>query len=155
MKLLTLKAIKRGIVFFWALWLSVVVVTNILNVLKAVGVLPASFAFSSGNWEWIQQTMQPLGVPVALQAVLFAGAIVWEALAAILFWRAFATYRGRTLAQEPALIAASGVNLALWAAFQVLDEVLVAFQPEAVHRAIFTNQLITLVLLYVLPAEEM
>ena len=154
MNLLTLKAIKRGVIFFWAAWLSVVVATNIFNALKVLGVLPASFVFSSGNWEWIQQTMNPLGIPTAIQAVAFAGVIVWEALAAILYWRAFATYRGRPLVKEPALIAASAVNLALWAAFQVLDEVVLAFQPESVHRVLFANQLITLAVLYLLPADE-
>ena len=43
------------------------------------------------------------------------------------------------------------VNLALWAAFQVLDEVFLAYQPEQVHRAIFLNQIATIVLLAVLP----
>lgn len=34
---------------------------------------------------------------------------------------------------------ACGVNLALWAAFQVLDEVFLASQPEGVHRVIFVS----------------
>ena len=54
--------IKRGLLLFWALWYSVVVTTNVLNALQALGILPASFKFVSGNWEWINQTMNPLGV---------------------------------------------------------------------------------------------
>jgi len=86
-----------------------------------------------------------------LQAVFFASAITWEALAAVLFWRAVIAYRGRSLGQERAALAACAVNLALWAAFQVLDEVFLAYQPEQVHRAIFLNQIATIVLLVVLP----
>ena len=85
---------------------------------------------------------------------MFAGVIVWEGLAAILFWRAFAGYRNRPLIQERMVLVACGVNLALWAAFQVLDEVFLAYQPEGVHRVIFGNQILTLLMLYLLPTQE-
>jgi len=151
----TLSVIKRLALLFWAAWLSVVATTNVLNGLQALGTLPESFKFVSGNWPWIQQVMDPLGVPRGLQAVLFAGVIAWEALAAMLFWWAVATYRGGPLAHEKATVYACGVNLALWAAFQVLDEVFMAYQPEGVHRVIFVSQIVTLLLLHLLtdPAQ--
>jgi hypothetical protein len=149
-----LAIIKRLILFFWAAWLSVVAVTNVLDVLRSFGALPESFRFASGNWHWINQTMDPLGVPHWLQACLFAGAIAWETVAALLFWRAVAVYRGRPLAEETATLLACGVNLALWAAFQVLDEVFLAYQPEGTHRAIFVSQIATLVLLYFPPPQS-
>jgi hypothetical protein len=98
---------------FWAAWLGVVVATNVLDALKAVGVLRPEFHFASGNWGWMNQTMDPLGVPRALQAVMFAGAVGREAIAAVLFWRAAKRYRGRPLVEEPAAVVACGVNLAL------------------------------------------
>jgi hypothetical protein len=143
--------LKRGLLLFWTLWLTVVVTTNVLDALQALGILPEWFKFVSGNWQWINQTMDPLGVPRAFQAFLFAGVIVWEALAAILFWLAFTSYRNRPLVQETATIWACAINLALWAAFQVLDEVFLAYQPEGVHRAIFGSQILTLLMLYLLP----
>jgi hypothetical protein len=143
----TLSLLKRITLLFWAAWLSVVVTTNVLDALRALGALPESFKFVSGNWQWINQVMDPVGVPRGLQAVLFAGAIAWEALGAMLFWWAVVSYRGRPLVQEKAAIAACCVNLALWAAFQVLDEVFLAYQPEAVHRVIFVSQIATLLLL--------
>jgi hypothetical protein len=42
---------------------------------------------------------------------------------------------------------ACGVNLGLWAAFQVLDEVLLAYPPEEVHRLSFVSRVATLPLL--------
>jgi len=144
----------RITLLFWAAWLSVVVVTNVLNVLVAVGALPQAFVFTSGNWQWINQVMDPLAVPRWLQAVFFASAITWEALAAVLFWRAVVAYRGWPLRQERAALAACAVNLTLWAAFQVLDEVFLAYQPEQVHRAIFLNQIATIIMLAVLPTMK-
>jgi hypothetical protein len=148
---ITLTRIKRGTLLFWAAWLSVVTTTNVLDALKALGALPGSFRFVSGNWSWINQTMDPLGVPREWQAALFAGAIAWQALGAALFWRAFASYRGWPLAREKPTVRACGVNLGLWAAFQVLDEVFLAYPPEGVHRTIFIGQVATLLLLRLPP----
>jgi hypothetical protein len=60
---ITLLGIKRAILLFWATWLSVVVTTNVLNGLEVLGILPQSFRFVSGNWHWVNQVMDPLGVP--------------------------------------------------------------------------------------------
>ncbi len=149
---MTVPGLLRWLLIFWAAWLSAVAATNVLDGLRAAGALPPGFAFASGNWGWINQTMDPLAVPRGLQAVLFLGAVAWETLAVALFWRAVLAYRGRPLPHEPQALAACGVNLALWAAFQVLDEVFLAYPPEAVHRAIFLNQLATLLALHLLPA---
>ena len=151
-RLCRFSVIRRGLLLFWALWLSVVVVTNMLNALVTIRVLPAGFVFSSGNWAWIGQTMNPLGVPVLLQAVMFVGVIAWEAAAAIAFWVAFARFRDRPLAAETVAVAACILNLSLWAAFEILDEVFLAYNPEGVHRAIFANMILTTLALYVLPA---
>jgi hypothetical protein len=148
-----LSVIKRTTLLFWAAWLSAVATTNVLNGLRALGALPESFKFVSGNWHWINQVMDPLGVPRRLQAALFAGAIAWEALGATLFWWAVVSYRGRPVVQEKAAVAACGVNLGLWSAFQVLDEVFLAYLPEGVHRVIFVSQIATLLLLH-LPCDE-
>ncbi|SIO33826.1 hypothetical protein SAMN05444166_3901 [Singulisphaera sp. GP187] len=143
--------LKRTLLLFWAAWLSAVATTNVLDGLWALGALPESFKFVSGNWHWINQVMDPLGIPRGLQAPLYVGAIAWEALGALLFWWAVASYRGRPLVQEKATVVACSVNLALWSAFQVLDEVVLAYQPEGVHRMIFVSQIATLLLLERLP----
>jgi hypothetical protein len=148
---ITLSVIKRTTLLFWAAWLSAVATTHVFDALRAIGAIPDSFKFVSGNWHWINRVMDPLGVPRGLQVTLFAGAIAWEALGATLFWWAVASYRGRPLLQEKAATAACGVNLGLWSAFQVLDEVFLAYQPEGVHRVIFVSQLATLLLLHLLP----
>jgi hypothetical protein len=147
--LATPAALCRGLLVFWAAWLTVVVTTNVLDALRAIGVL-REVSFASGNWGWINQVMDPLAVPRQVQAGLFAGAVTWEAVAAALFWRAARAYRGRSLAAEPTALVACAVNLGLWAAFQVLDEVFLAYQPETVHRMIFINQLATLMVLHLL-----
>jgi hypothetical protein len=92
--------------------------------------------------------MDPLAVPEALQAFQFAGVIAWQVAVAVLFWIALVRFRDRHMRHEPWVVLAMIVNLGLWAAFQVLDEVFLAYQPEAVHRVIFLNQLATVLLLH-------
>ena len=146
--------LRRGILFFWAAWFTVVVATNVLDALLALGVVPVSFKFVSGNWRWINRVMDPLDVPRGVQGFLFLGAMGWEGLAALLYWRALVRDRGRPLIQEVATLWACVVSLALWAAFQVLDEVFLAYQTEDVHRSIFVSQAATIVLLLLLPASS-
>jgi hypothetical protein len=146
--------IKRGLLLFWALWYSVVVTTNVLNALQALGILPAGFKFVSGNWEWINRTMNPLGVPIMLQAFLFAGVIVWQILCAILFFVACARFRDRRFVEEKESLWACAVALALWGAFQVLDEVFLAYDPESVHRVIFIETILTMMFLQLMPRDN-
>lgn len=69
--------------------------------------------------------------------------IGWEAIAAVLFWRAARQPGGRWLG--PAFM----VSLGLWAAFILLDEVLLIFETgvEATHLGLLIAELLTLVLL--------
>ncbi|MCE9533414.1 MAG: hypothetical protein K8T89_20165, partial [Planctomycetes bacterium] len=74
---LSWRAFKRLLLLFWAVWLTLVVTTNITNALQALGLLPASFLFSSGNYQQIQAVTAPFGLPAAVAGAMFAGVIVW------------------------------------------------------------------------------
>lgn len=137
--------LKRGLLLFWAAWLSVVFTTNLCDGLKALGVLPPSWSFASGNYAFVCQTTARYGTPAWVNGVLFASVIAWEGLAAVLFWLAGATYRGRWL--YPAF----ATGLALWAAFILTDEVFVAYPVEGTHWRLFIAQLATLLVVELLP----
>ncbi len=138
---ITIPMLQRGLIFFWALWLTVVTISNLLDGLKALRILPESWRFASGNYAAIRSALGERS-PAALAGALFAGAILWEALAALLFWRAFSTLD---------IIPAFAISLALWAAFVVMDELLVEFELAASHLRIFTAQLATLIAIILLP----
>src|SRR4051794_10220945 len=84
--------LKRGLLLFWAAWLTLVFLTNVLDAAKALGVLEESWAFGSGNYAFVTQTTSRYGTPAWLNALLFAGVIGWEGLAAALFWVAGGTF---------------------------------------------------------------
>jgi hypothetical protein len=148
--------IKRGLLFFWALWFSLVLATNVADGMKALGLLPDTWPLVSGNYAFVKKVMSIYSTPVWLVGTLFALVVLWEGLATLLFWRAFIQFDGVDQPGLATVYAAFAVSLALWAAFIVWDEILLVYQTtnlEAVHLGILTAQLMTLVAIRALPDD--
>jgi hypothetical protein len=140
--------LKRLLLGFWAVWLTVVFVTNVLDAAKVVGLLGEAWTFASGNYHLVAQTTSRYGTPDWLNALMFLGVLGWEGLAAVLFGRACLTYRGRG---SPRVYPAFMAGLSLWAAFALADEVFISYAMEAVHLRLFTAQLASLLAVELLP----
>lgn len=152
----SLRTLKRGTILFWALWLTVVLITNVLDLLKSFGVLPADWSFASGNYDLVAQTVARYNLGGALVILLFVGVIIWEALAALLLWRGYAAYDTTPDTIHgglQAVYSAFAVSLALWAAFIVTDEIFIIYDLEGTHMGIFTSQLVTLLAIRLLPDD--
>jgi hypothetical protein len=152
--IVTWRTCKRTLLLFWAVWLTIVVASNLADALRAAGLLDASFPFASGNYATILEVTAPAELPNWVSAGLFAGVIAWEAASMLLFWIATLTYpkagRSRWL---PLTFT---VGLGLWAAFQIACEALpspLAYQLAGTHRLLFTEQLATLLAIILLPDE--
>ncbi len=135
--------LKRTLVGGWALWWTVVLASNLADAGKVLGRVPEGWAFASGNYGFISQTTARYEVPAWVNGVLFAGVIVWEASATVLFWLACGWRRWR----YPAFTA----GLGLWLAFLVADEICIAYAVEATHLRLLIAQLLTLLALELVP----
>jgi hypothetical protein len=144
---LRLPALHKGLLLFWALWLTLVAATNVLDALKQLGLLPESWTLASYNYTLVAQTVGAHGVPAAVAALLFGGAVLWELLAAALFWRAFAALRRGRPATGDEVTQAFVVSLALWAAFLLATEATVSYATAATHKGTLIAQLATLLVL--------
>jgi hypothetical protein len=149
----TLLGVKRLLLAFWALWTTLVCATNVLDGLKALQVLPAGWAFSSANYPFMVKTTQALSTPGWLVAFLFTGVILWEGWGACLFWQTFLTFKGHKEGAWREVGTSFAVNLGLWMAFMIADEVFLAYAVENTHRGIFAAQLLTLLAVRLLPDE--
>jgi hypothetical protein len=149
--------LKRLVLLFWAVWLGLVVVFNVADALKTLGVLPPTFVWASGNYGAIQEVLAPFGMPFWLAGVLFAGVIVWETLCATLYTLCGWSYRAtRSQQQQRLLVLTFAAALGLWAAFQIACEAFpseLAYRLEATHRLLFTETLATLLAVVLLPDE--
>jgi hypothetical protein len=119
---LRFSTIQSGLVLFWAIWLTLVTLTNFADAMRQLDVLPSDFKFASYNFDLVKKTVGAHGIPTSVAGVLFAGVILWELLGSILFWRAWRVMRrdGNSVAEEVAQ--AFAVSLALWAAFLIATE---------------------------------
>jgi uncharacterized membrane protein len=146
--------LKRTLLAFWAVWLTVVLATNVLDAGKVVGVLPQDWSFASGNYTFLADTTSRYGTPNWLNGLLFAGVIAWEGVAALLFWLACWRFRTKPRGSRRPLYAAFSVSLLLWGAFLVADEVFIAYPVAATHLRLFTAQLVTLLAIELLPEDD-
>ncbi len=135
--------LKRLLLLLWAVWLSIVFLSNLADAAKELGLLDASWAFASGNGKFIQETTARYGTPAAVNTFLFAGVILWEGIAAVLFWRAGWSFRGRSTARKAVYLAFT-TSLLLWGAFLIADEVCIAYPLESTHLRLFIAHLATL-----------
>lgn len=142
--------LKRVLLFFWAVWFSVVFLSNLADAGKGLGLLNESWTFASGNLKVIQETTARYGIPDLVNGVLFAGVIIWEGVAVLLFWRAGWSFRGRGSGRKT-LYFAFTTSLLLWGAFLVADEVFIAYPLESPHLRLFIAHLATLLAIELLP----
>jgi hypothetical protein len=139
--------LQAGLLLLWALYLACVLATNLADALKQLGALPGSWTLASGNFALVTATTAAHGIPRGVAAVLFAGVIAWEALAAWMFFRAWATFRRTADGRAPEVTAAFTVSLALWGAFLIVDEILIAYTYAPAHARILIGQLASLIVM--------
>jgi hypothetical protein len=139
--MLTINVLKQGILLLWAVWLTMVTVMNILEALKAAKLLSESVKASS-NWILMLRLTSVYKTPLWINGVMFAGVILWEAVATLYLWAAFFT--GNLGTATTALI----FCIALWGAFILVNQFFLVFNTEpavtTVHRDLFVAFLVSL-----------
>lgn len=121
------KRIRAGLLLFWGLYFTIVLVSNSADALNALSLLPSGWRFVSGNYGLIQKVVAMYEPPVWLAGFMFAGVILWEATGAILFWKAFRVTLRQNPKQSVTAQAAFGITIGLWAAFILADEVFLTY----------------------------
>jgi hypothetical protein len=146
--------LKRGIVLFWAVWITIVVLANVAAALRAFDVLPSTWSLASGNYKAIADTTRVYSIPGWIDRALLLGVILWEAVGAALFWRTARLYLRNHRRRLRSAYTAAGCLLALFGAFILADEVFHAFRMEGDHRGIVLLLLASILALQLLPDES-
>ncbi len=150
---MTFFTLKLGLLLFWCLWFSLVLLTNLIEGLQIVGVLSKRWKLASNNYELIGKASSIYHASTWLNQLLFAGVIAWQGISAVLFWRSLYLAWGANSLDTPALTLAFAFGLSLFAAFMLSDELFHYYQGERSHLEIFTGLLVTLIVLMVVPSE--
>lgn len=146
--------LKRGILLFWASWISIVVLMNAANAFKVAGLLPKSWAFASRNYEAIVKATSTYGTPRWLDLLLFLGVILWEMVCAILCWWALQRFQSSHRRRMRVVYLAFTALLGLFGAFILADEVFRDYRDEGDHRGIAILLIASLVAIQLLPDRE-
>jgi len=140
----TANTVQKIVLAFWSCYFSIVTLTNILDAIRALGLLSKDWKFASGNFEMILQTTANLEVPAGVNAFLFCGVIILELTASILFWKSvFHT-------TDTNIYSSHSAGLILFAGFIMADEIFFAYAVEATHMRIFFGLLVSLATLIIL-----
>ncbi len=143
--------LKRSILLFWSVWITTVVLMNVGDAFKVVGVLPSDWKLASGNYQAIVDAAAVYGTPHWLDLLLFFGAILWETAAMLLFWMATRRYQSDGSYHERAMYLAFTALFALFATFILADEFFHEYRMEGDHRGIAILLLASLLALQLLP----
>jgi hypothetical protein len=119
---------KRLVLGFWALYFSIVALSNAIDLLDELGALHWKF-LNSGNFDYMASIVKVYDVGAAPTKLLLAGALAVEIVAAVLFWRALAS-RGSLRAALQALC----WTVIVWTAFIFMTELFVAYTSESPFR---------------------
>ncbi|GAB2592855.1 hypothetical protein [Spirosoma areae] len=147
------RQIRSGLILFWALYFSIVLLSNSADALKALGLLPSNWPFASGNFGLIQQVIGVYGLPVFVAGLLFAGVIVWQGFGMMVFWKAFIGTIRQTPNEKVLVHQALGITIGLWAAFILADEFFLAYTLgglSATHFSLLLAELATFILIRLL-----
>jgi hypothetical protein len=137
----------------WSAWISVVVITNVLNALHTAGFLP-QWVSSSGNFQLMLSTTAVYHTLEAIDWFLFIGVILWEAVFAFLFWRSVIALWKKGSRNNPSVQIAYLFALPLWQTFLFFDEVFLNYPIEGTHLHIFLALLATFLFIQLVPDRE-
>lgn len=133
--------LQAGLVLFWASYFSIVVITNVFDGLKGLGVLAPEWKFASGNWQLMVSVTKLYGTPTGVTALLFVGVVAWEVLGAALLWQSLAAR------DTPGFSAAATrgftIIIALSAAFLLADEIFLAYSVAGTHIHLLIAQIVS------------
>jgi hypothetical protein len=137
---------KRILVGFWALFFSLVALTNLVDLLDTLGAFDWRF-LNSENYDYLHSVVKVYDVGPLITKLLLAGALTIETIAAVLFWRAVA---GGT--RRLALLALCWGTV-VWVAFIVMTEFFTAYGSESVFRELLMLSIGTVLAVVLIPDD--
>lgn len=129
--------IKPVIHVGWTLWITVVLITNIVD-----------FFSGGGNFALIKKTTAIYHVSDFFNQLLHNGVILWQVIIVCLFWYVCVNLVKYGEKKDIGLRLAYGVSLSFWLALMIANEVFRSYALEAAPVRIFIAQMATLIFFF-------
>jgi hypothetical protein len=150
----TIFTLKRVLLLILAFWFSVVFLMNAFDLLKAASIFPTEWKFASDKFEMIRQTTLIYNMPGWLNVILFISVLIWEGFIAVLFFKAFFSFKSLRKNGSSVVNAAFFCSISMWGAFIIFDELFKNYSLEVTHFALFIMNLTALLIIKLIPATE-
>ena len=142
----------QGIILMWALWISIVFLTDLFNLLVVFGILPDNFPASSHNLDWIRSFLKVYGMDNDVLCIsIFSIINIWAAIITLFYWRAFMSYFTNKNYYICRVMQAFILNMSLFLCFLIGDEAFIQYKAGHSHINmlifIFTSLILFLYLL--------
>ncbi len=141
--------LKRLLLAFWAMYFSMVAVTNTIDLLDEIDALHWTF-LNSQNFDYMRSIVKVYDVGSLPTGLLLAGALAVEVVGAVLFWRAL--LRRSSDANAVALQAVSW-SVLVWIAFTFMTELFVAYTSESPFRELLLLAIGTALVIVLVPDD--
>jgi hypothetical protein len=138
------RLLKRVLVLFWAMYFSLVALTNLVDLLGQFNALHWTF-LNSENFSYIRSVVKVYHLGTVPTKALLTGALIIEATAAVLFWRAALERHTRAVLQ------ALCFGAVVWIGLIFMTEFFVAYSAEPVFRELLTLTIASAVFVAVAP----
>ena len=123
--------LRRLLLAFWAMYFSMVAVTNTVDLLDQLGALHWTF-LNSGNFDYMRSIVGVYDVGATATKLLLACALAVELVGAVLFWRALLSGRTRVALQAVCW------SVLVWISFTFMTELFLAYTSESPFRELLT-----------------
>ncbi|MDP1604492.1 MAG: hypothetical protein Q8M03_14645 [Legionella sp.] len=152
MPIITRERFKKLIIVFWTLWWLIALWTDIVGLLAHNGLLQKSWAPNT-NYPFLVDSLKMYNAPEWLPQFLFGGIILWLLLSTLAFcWATASLAQQKEKWMKRADIAFT-ISLGLWLAFIIGDQLIMKFTLEENHMVQAGFQLLTYLMLYLIPSE--
>lgn len=130
------RLIQHSIVLFWALWTSIVTITDAINLLQKLNLMPEHLKFTSGNYDLVLRNLSIYHLNVFSVAIfLFTVIVLWALIIAVLFWKALFYFKKNAQTYFNTTCFAFAILLAMHFVFILADEILIQYPLEHGHMA--------------------
>lgn len=145
--------IKLGCLLFWACWFLLAFSSNLFDFAYVFYGLPGTWLFRSGNYLFLTKMLSLYNMPKVFITTLFILGMIIEGIVAILFFLSFILFM---CYQRISMLTnlAFGISIGLWAIFILLEEAFIAYSYEVIHIRLFIFEMITLLILHLLPHRQ-
>ena len=144
-----------SIIAFWALWSTLVALTDVVNFLQAIAWVPNDWVFTSNNFSLVEKSLSIFGLQnTALPIVLFFFIVALACFIAVLFWQALFAYRFDKNSFLQKSYIAFLASFALEAIFILADEIFIQYDFEHGHMDRLGFKLLTFLIFWALQAKS-